>query len=85
MLLQIHSLQLSCFNSLPDDDSDLLVFDYFVDESGEWDTWHPRCQYSKLVKYTDKLAIYTEMVILSLLLALCFLTVQWRILVVCIS
>ena len=39
---KLHSLQLYCFNSLPDDDSDLLVFDYFVDESGEWDTWHPR-------------------------------------------
>lgn len=30
----------SLSNSLPDDDSDLLMFDYFVDESGEWDTWH---------------------------------------------
>ena len=26
-------------NSLPDDDSVESVFDYYVDESGEWDVW----------------------------------------------
>ena len=26
-------------NSLPDDDRDICVFDYYVDESGEWDPW----------------------------------------------
>lgn len=29
-------------NSLPDDDSQSLVFDYYVDESGEWDVWQSR-------------------------------------------
>ena len=29
-------------NSLPDDDSQLSVFDYYVDESGEWDVWQSR-------------------------------------------
>jgi hypothetical protein len=29
-------------NSLPDDDSQNLVFDYYVDESGEWDVWQSR-------------------------------------------
>jgi hypothetical protein len=27
---------------LPDDDRDICVFDYYVDESGEWDPWHSR-------------------------------------------
>jgi len=27
---------------LPDDDREISVFDYFVDESGEWDTWSTR-------------------------------------------
>ncbi|XP_052708586.1 uncharacterized protein LOC128183562 isoform X10 [Crassostrea angulata] len=26
-------------NALPDDDRDICVFDYYVDESGEWDPW----------------------------------------------
>ena len=30
---------------LPDDDREISVFDYFVDESGEWDTWASRYQY----------------------------------------
>ncbi len=30
-------------NSLPDDDSEFSVFDYYVDESGEWDVWQSRC------------------------------------------
>ena len=31
-------------NSLPDDDeaSKCSVFDFYVDESGEWDTWQSR-------------------------------------------
>ncbi len=29
-------------NILPDDDSDVSVFDYYVDESGEWDVWRSR-------------------------------------------
>ena len=29
-------------NILPDDDSEFSVFDYYVDESGEWDVWHSR-------------------------------------------
>ncbi|XP_075124385.1 uncharacterized protein LOC142197756 [Leptodactylus fuscus] len=27
---------------LPDDDQEISVFDYFLDESGEWDTWQSR-------------------------------------------
>ena len=30
-------------NSLPDDDTEFSVFDYYVDESGEWDVWQSRC------------------------------------------
>ena len=29
-------------NSLPDDDSQYSVFDYYVDESGEWDVWQSK-------------------------------------------
>ena len=28
--------------SLPDDDTDYSVFDFYVDESGEWDVWQSR-------------------------------------------
>ncbi|CAL1527205.1 unnamed protein product [Lymnaea stagnalis] len=28
--------------ALPDDDRDINVFDYYVDESGEWDPWHSK-------------------------------------------
>ena len=35
------SFSLLCF-SLPDDDRAISVFDYFVDESGEWDTWETK-------------------------------------------
>uniref|UniRef100_A0A2C9K4Z2 AAA+ ATPase domain-containing protein n=1 Tax=Biomphalaria glabrata TaxID=6526 RepID=A0A2C9K4Z2_BIOGL len=28
--------------ALPDDDRDISVFDYYVDESGEWDPWHSK-------------------------------------------
>ena len=34
-------------NSLPDDDSEFSVFDYYVDESGEWDVWQSRCVHDK--------------------------------------
>ena len=30
------------FNSLPDYDQEISVFDYYVDESGEWDLWQSR-------------------------------------------
>ena len=39
------SLELLTFtisHSLPDDDRDICVFDYYVDESGEWDPWQSR-------------------------------------------
>ena len=29
-------------NILPDDDTEFLVFDYYVDESGEWDVWQSK-------------------------------------------
>ena len=29
-------------NSLPDDNSEYSVFDYYMDESGEWDVWQSR-------------------------------------------
>ncbi|XP_074662754.1 uncharacterized protein LOC141915202 [Tubulanus polymorphus] len=29
-------------SALPDDDRDICVFDYYVDESGEWDPWQSR-------------------------------------------
>ena len=32
----------SLTNSLPDDDSQYSVYDYYVDESGEWDVWQTR-------------------------------------------
>ena len=32
----------SLTNSLPDDDTHYSVFDYYVDESGEWDVWQTR-------------------------------------------
>ena len=32
----------SLTNSLPDDDTQYSVFDYYVDESGEWDVWQTR-------------------------------------------
>lgn len=28
--------------SLPDDDTEYSVFDYYVDESGEWDVWQSK-------------------------------------------
>jgi len=38
--------------SLPDDDRDICVFDYYVDESGEWDPWQSRVPE---VGYSDSL------------------------------
>ena len=32
----------SLTNCLPDDDTQYSVFDYYVDESGEWDVWQTR-------------------------------------------
>ena len=29
-------------HSLPDDDTEYSVFDYYVDESGEWDVWQSK-------------------------------------------
>ena len=31
----------NCFR-MPDDDRDICIFDYYVDESGEWDLWTGR-------------------------------------------
>ena len=39
-------------NSLPDDDSQSLVFDYYVDESGEWDVWQTRYAHVACVHVT---------------------------------
>ena len=39
---QFSQLLKSVTNSLPDDDTQYSVFDYFVDESGEWDTWNTK-------------------------------------------
>ena len=39
---QFGQLLKSLTNSLPDDDTQFSVFDYFVDESGEWDVWQTR-------------------------------------------
>ncbi|XP_073531710.1 dynein axonemal heavy chain 5-like [Phyllobates terribilis] len=38
---------------LPDDDQEILVFDYFLDESGEWDTWQSRLPDITYVGNTD--------------------------------
>ena len=38
-------------NSLPDDDSEYSVFDYYVDESGEWDVWKTRYKQRMIVSY----------------------------------
>ncbi len=40
--LKFSNLLKTLTNSLPDDDSQCLVFDYYVDESGEWDVWQSR-------------------------------------------
>ncbi|XP_069830783.1 uncharacterized protein [Dendropsophus ebraccatus] len=38
---------------LPDDDQEISVFDYFLDESGEWDTWQTRLPDITYVGNTD--------------------------------
>ncbi|GFN75495.1 dynein beta chain, ciliary [Plakobranchus ocellatus] len=43
--------------ALPDDDRDICVFDYYVDESGEWDPWHSRVPEAV---YTDNQDILGE-------------------------
>ena len=35
-------LLLSLTSALPDYDQEISVFDYYVDESGEWDPWQSR-------------------------------------------
>ncbi|KAF6030090.1 hypothetical protein EB796_011603 [Bugula neritina] len=42
----------SLSTALPDDDRDICVFDYYVDESGEWDPWQSRVPE---VGYSDSL------------------------------
>lgn len=37
--VDLSNLLKSLTNGLPDDDSAVSVFDYYVDESGEWDVW----------------------------------------------
>lgn len=39
---EFNSLLLSLTNALPDDDDGISVFDYYVDEAGEWDAWNTR-------------------------------------------
>ncbi|XP_076466964.1 uncharacterized protein LOC143298129 [Babylonia areolata] len=46
--------------ALPDDDRDICVFDYYVDESGEWDPWHSRVPEAV---YTDNQDILGEVFI----------------------
>ncbi|XP_067674368.1 uncharacterized protein [Haliotis asinina] len=41
--------------ALPDDDRDICVFDYYVDESGEWDPWHSRVPESAYADNQDML------------------------------
>ncbi|KAK6187606.1 hypothetical protein SNE40_005595 [Patella caerulea] len=42
-------------SALPDDDHDISVFDYYVDESGEWDPWHSRVPEAVYVDNQDML------------------------------
>ena len=39
--------------SLPDDDRDICFFDYYVDESGEWDPWASRVPEVSFVDQMD--------------------------------
>lgn len=39
--------------SLPDDEQEISVFDYYLDESGEWDTWQSRLPDITYVGNTD--------------------------------
>jgi len=38
-------LLLSLTTALPDYDQEISVFDYYVDESGEWDPWQSRLDF----------------------------------------
>ncbi|XP_031757885.1 dynein gamma chain, flagellar outer arm isoform X2 [Xenopus tropicalis] len=38
---------------LPDDDHEISVFDYYLDESGEWDTWQSRLPEMTYIGSTD--------------------------------
>lgn len=40
---------------LPDYDHEISVFDYYVDESGEWDTWIARVPEATYTGSTDML------------------------------
>ncbi|XP_056421918.1 uncharacterized protein LOC130362045 isoform X2 [Hyla sarda] len=46
-LLKVHT------SVLPDDDQEISVFDYFLDESGEWDTWQTRLPDITYIGNTD--------------------------------
>ena len=39
--------------SLPDYDHEISVFDYYVDESGEWDSWSARVPEATYTGTTD--------------------------------
>ena len=40
-------LLLSLTTALPDYDQEISVFDYYVDESGEWDPWQSRLDFRR--------------------------------------
>ena len=61
---QFNKLVLSLTNVLPDDDRAISVFDYFVDESGEWDTWETKLQETVLEEAVDAFGnIYVDNII----------------------
>ena len=50
-----NSLTYSVFtlsSSLPDDDTEYSVFDYYVDESGEWDVWQSKWVDPSIIRHT---------------------------------
>ena len=49
----IKLLFLFFINSTPDDEKDLLIFDYYVDEAGEWDQWNAKLEESLQPIQTD--------------------------------
>uniref|UniRef100_A0A7M5WVD3 Uncharacterized protein n=2 Tax=Clytia hemisphaerica TaxID=252671 RepID=A0A7M5WVD3_9CNID len=60
---QFNALLLSLSNALPDDDREISVFDYFVDESGEWDSWATRLSEASLDESIDSFGqIFVETV-----------------------
>ena len=38
---------------MPDDEHDLYIFDYYVDEAGEWDLWSARLEELMAFPQTD--------------------------------